>query len=155
MTSGKPPIAKVMWAVLSTMNSSAKKRNGSLHHHGEVDFELWVMLIAEDQGQPHTTYLYRESYMGNMGPNQSFWNPQGPCNSREITQSGESGIGSNYNNDNVPKPEDIRIPLTRVPVHLTPASSDKGVPKTTIADPILRSTVIHVKKACQTVPCSI
>ena len=37
------------------------------------------------------------------------------------------------------------MPLTRVPVHLTPSSSDKGVPP--VAAPTLRSTVIHVKNS--------
>ena len=99
-----------MWTVLSTMNSSAFKGAIPYIIMGEVDIELLVMLIAEDQGQPLTTYLYRESYMCNMGPNQSFWNPQGPRNSREITQSGESGIGSNYNNDKVPKSGEYAMP---------------------------------------------
>ena len=37
------------------------------------------------------------------------------------------------------------MPLTRVPVNLTPASSDIGV--SPVAAPTLRSTVIHVKNS--------
>ena len=56
------------------------------------------MLKAQDQGQPPTTALDRESYMGNMGSNHSFRYIQGPRNPREITQGEGSGMGSNYNN---------------------------------------------------------
>ena len=40
-----------------------------------------------------------------MGSNHFFRNPQGPCIPipKEITQRGESGIGSNNNNDKGPK----------------------------------------------------
>ena len=66
------------------------------------------MLIAQDQGQPPTTALDRESYMGNMGSNHSFRTiTQRPRNPREITQGGGSGMGSNYNNGKVPKSEGI------------------------------------------------
>ena len=46
------------------------------------------MLKAQDQGQPPTTALDRESYMGNMGSKHSFRNIQGPRNPRKITQGG-------------------------------------------------------------------
>ena len=43
-----------------------KKERYPTSSWGEVDFELWVMLIAQDQSQPHITALDRESYMGNI-----------------------------------------------------------------------------------------
>ena len=136
-----------MWAGLSTMNSSAKKKSGTLYHHEGVDFDQWVMLIAQDQGQPPTTALYRESYMGNMGSNHSFRDTQGPRNPRKITQDGGSGMGSNDSSGKVPKSAASSMPLTRVPVHLTPESSDIHVGVPTVAAPNIRSTVIHVKNS--------
>ena len=63
-----------------------KKERYPTSSWGEVDVELWVMLVAQDQGQPPTTSLDKECYMGNMGSNHSFRNTQGPRNPREITQ---------------------------------------------------------------------
>ena len=56
-----------MWAGLSTMNGSAlKKERYSTSSWRRLIFELCVMLISQDQGQPPTTALDREFYMGNI-----------------------------------------------------------------------------------------
>ena len=130
-----------MWAGLSTV----KKERYPTSSWGEVDFELWVMLIAQDQGHPPTTALDKESFIGNMGSNHSFRNTQGSRNSRENTQGGGSGMGSNYNNGKVPKSGGICYAFNKGSCLFSPAGSDIGVPP--VAATTLRSTVIHVKNS--------
>ena len=103
------------------------------------------MLIDQDQGQPPTTALDRESYIGNMEYNHSFRNTHGFRNPREITQGGGQEWVQTTTIVKYQSPGASAMPLTRVPVHLTPASSDIGVSPVTA--PTLRSTVIHVKNS--------
>ena len=78
----------------------------------EVDFELWVMLKAQDQGQPPTTDLYRESKYGN----QPLLVIQ-----RKLPRGGsQESVQSTTMIENLSRRGAPALILTTVPVHLTP-----------------------------------